>query len=336
MRYRYALLPYSGPSSRKTCPSCGDKREFAPYIDNVTRELLPDHVGRCNNELKCGYHYSAKQFFEDKGSFQPLKRINMPEPVKPTNYLPIEILEKSLSSYSKNNFFLFLCKLFGEVAALDLYKRYLIGTSKHWPGANIFWQIDNKERIRTGKIMHYSPITGKRTRDRFDHINWVHKVLKMADFNYKQCFFGEHLLSEFPNHEVCIVESEKTAIISSVYFPQFIWIATGGKAGCRWFDKEVSRVLIDRIVTLYPDSDAFEVWKQKADVLSKNIRCELTVSDYLEKTLPIEQKKKGIDIADILLTTCASSGIALIEPGYPIAFDYQVNKEWCNGVALVQ
>jgi hypothetical protein len=60
------------------------------------------------------------------------------------------------------------------------------------------------------------------------------------------------------------------------------------------------------------------------------------VSDYLEKSLPIEQKKKGTDIADILLTTCASSGIALTAPGYPIAFDYQIKREWCNGVALVQ
>ena len=34
----------------------------------------------------------------------------------------------------------------------------------------------------------------------------------------KQCFFGEHLLRE-KTMPVAIVESEKTAIISSVYLP---------------------------------------------------------------------------------------------------------------------
>ena len=38
-------------------------------------------------------------------------------------------------------------------------KRYKVGTSKYWDGATVFWQTDNQNKIRTGKIM----LTGIRT-----------------------------------------------------------------------------------------------------------------------------------------------------------------------------
>ena len=33
MNYRYHLLKYAGPSTRWTCPQCGRKHCFAPYVD---------------------------------------------------------------------------------------------------------------------------------------------------------------------------------------------------------------------------------------------------------------------------------------------------------------
>ena len=37
----------------------------------------------------------------------------------------------------------------------DVYKRqrYKVGTSKYWDGATVFWQTDNQNKVRTGKIM---------------------------------------------------------------------------------------------------------------------------------------------------------------------------------------
>ncbi len=70
--------------------------------------------------------------------------------------------------------------------------------------------------------------------------------------------FGEVLLSIYPNKMVALVESEKTAIIASVYFPDFIWIATGGSDGCKWTQRGVCKVLEGRSVILYPDLGFFE------------------------------------------------------------------------------
>ena len=302
MSYRHILLPYKSPSSRKTCPSCGEKRQLAPYVDTLTGELLPDHVGRCNRELKCGYHYSAKQYFADNGENRPIQQKEFKPAIqkeKPVDYLNLELVEKSLAAYNKNNFFIYLSSLLGEAVAYDLCRKYLIGTSKHWSGANVFWQVDSKERVRAGKIMLYNPVIGKRIRDPFDHINWVHTALKKPDFNLKQCFFGEHLLLEYPSFEVGLVESEKSAVICAAHFPDMIWIASGGKYGCRWYDKEVARVLTGRKVTLYPDADSFGKWNDKAAELSKNVNADVVVSDYFENHTTQEQKAKGVDIAEI-------------------------------------
>lgn len=42
--------------------------------------------------------------------------------------------------------------------------------------------------------MLYNPTTGKRIKEPYNHVTWVHSVLHKEDYNLKQCFFGEHLL----------------------------------------------------------------------------------------------------------------------------------------------
>ena len=75
--------------------------------------------------------------------------------------------------------------------------------------------------------MLYDPISGKRIKKPYNHISWVHSSLKDSTFNLQQCFFGEHILQDEPLKPVAIVESEKTAIVASLYLPKFIWLAVG-------------------------------------------------------------------------------------------------------------
>ena len=80
-------------------------------------------------------------------------------------------------------------------------------------------------------------------------VTWVHSELKLPDFKLRQCFFGEHLLTDKTTTKtIAIVESEKTAIIAIHFIPDFIWLATGGMNGC--FNKETVDVIKGREVVL--------------------------------------------------------------------------------------
>jgi hypothetical protein len=214
---------------------------------------------------------------------------------KPASYISNDIFLTSLQAYSENNFVHYLKTLFGFEVCKELVKRYCIGTSKHWNGATVFWLIDAQHKIRTGKIMLYNPTTGKRVQQPYDHINWVHYVLKLPEFEKKVCLFGEHLLND-KTKPVAIVESEKTAVIASVHYPQFIWLASGGKDG---LNAEKCSVLKGRSVTLFPDLDGFEKWSAKAREL-KHI-AKFNVSDLLERKATEAERKGKFDIADYLI-----------------------------------
>lgn len=175
------------------------------------------------------------------------------------------------------------------------YSPYFIGTSGRWNGATVFWQIDRRGHIRTGKIMLYDAITGNRVKKPYNRIDWIHKTPPQPDFNLRQCMFGEHLLKD-NDKTVAIVESEKTAIIASVYLPEFTWLATGGLSH---LNPEKCRALKDRNVVLFPDLGGYDKWKAKAAELSSLAR--FTISDLLERKATHWNRRDGLDIADYLV-----------------------------------
>ncbi|WP_280752233.1 MULTISPECIES: DUF6371 domain-containing protein [unclassified Parabacteroides] len=303
MNYRFHLEKYKTPSSRHTCPACGQKRIFVRYIDSEGSIKFPNYVGRCNREQKCGYHYTPKQYFIDNPTEKeewnalPILQKQVRENVEP-DYLDQALLNKSLKHYDANNLFLFFQSKFGCGVSEQLFRKYRVGTANHWNGSTVFWQIDQQDRIRTGKIMLYEPLTGKRVKNPHSHITWVHSLLKQENYQLKQCFFGEHLLHENKSSPIAIVESEKTALIASIYIPQYLWIATGGKNGCLTKDNMV--VLKNRKVVLFPDLGAREYWNTKS-LQMLDLGINSIVSDYLESRASKEEIEEGYDIADFLL-----------------------------------
>ena len=300
--HRYILEPYKGMNTRYRCPSCQQRdKTFSLYIDKETGEHIHPTVGRCNRESNCGHHYTPKQYFQDNSiSFDnPQPKAYKPQlftpPPKPVSFIPVEVFKASLKAHETNHFVQFLIDLFGVEVASQLVSHYFIATSKHWNGATVFWQIDTQGKIRTGKIMLYSPSTGKRVKEPFNHINWVHTAVKQPDFELKQCLFGEHLLND-KTKPVAIVESEKTAVIASVYLPQFIWVAVGSLTN---LNAEKCNILKGRTVTLFPDLNGFEKWSSKAKELSH--LAIFTVSDLLECKATEAERKQGFDLADYLI-----------------------------------
>ena len=277
--HRYKLEPYKGRASRYRCPSCGKPAQFTLYIDTETGEHLSPTVGKCNRVNNCGHHETPKQYFESNGiTVKPPQRKQATVIKKiPASFIKPEDFKASLNlkAYELNYFVTFLNNHFGTNIAGQLVSKYFIGTSKHWEGANIFWQIDTQGKVRTGKIMLYSPTTGKRGKE----FTYVHKEIKQPEFVLNQCFFGEHLLSE-SSKPVAVVESEKTAIIASYFYPQFIWLASGGIDG---LTAEKWKVLKGRTVTLFPDLKAFEKWKAKAKEISKIAK--VCMKNYLQNHL---------------------------------------------------
>ena len=310
--HRYVLEPYRGMNTRYRCPNCNQRdKTFSLYIDTETGNHIHPDVGRCNRESNCGYHYAPKQYFQDNNisfiSQRPnstKSKIFKPQP-KPISFIPPEVFKKSLqierglSNVSQSNHFVkYLINLLGIDIASKIVSRYFIGTSKHWKGATVFWQMDTEGKIRTGKIMLYDPYTVKRIKEPFSHLNWVHKALEQPKFELRQCLFGEHLLID-KTKPVAIVESEKTAVIASAYLPQFIWLSAGGSDG---LNADKLSIIKNRTIILFPDLKMFNKWKLKAEGLITKLRGNnIVVSDYLELNANERDRELGLDIADYLI-----------------------------------
>ena len=317
----YSLQKYSGRNSRHTCPSCGRPHCFSCYVD-TDGNILDETVGRCDHESSCGYHKTPKQYFEELPSLskdwrtQPTGRNhssarqrtahnrqqNQQQIKQPICTIPRILLEKSVRKDIPSTFVTFLRTIFPEETVTSLIARYNLGVTRSRDV--IYFQVDVKGNIRTGKIMKYNPATGKRVKDPGTpfKINWVHSVMKYAgqlpeDWELTQCLFGEHLLSAIDEKQktVALVESEKTAIIASGIMPKYIWLATGGKSQLK---PEKLSVLKDRKVIAFPDVDGYQEWKEK---LSKIEGLTITVSDVLEKNATDKERLDHIDIADWLI-----------------------------------
>ena len=291
-------------SARKfLCPACQKKR-FVRYYDFEKKQYLPENIGRCDREVKCGYHYSAGDYFKDqykqgKGIYYKsvlTKPSNAGRPIEPS-FISCETFRKSLIHYDKNHFISFLSLLFDKEKVTFLIDEFKIGTSKHWPGATVFWQMDNKGKIRAGKIMLYDPQTGKRVKRDVVLIQWVHKILKLKNYNLEQCLFGLHQLPKAGTKSIAIVESEKTAVLMTGFYPGYCWMATGGLSNLTYLKM---KVLTGRKIILYPDLGGWEKWQEKAAVLTQN-GMDVQVSGILEKHCSPMDRESGFDIADYFI-----------------------------------
>ena len=304
--YRYHLLKYHGKASRYTCPQCGRPHCFTPYVDD-DENIIGEEYGRCDHESSCGYvKYPPSQdeswrqppgwLSKPKKTSKPLRKPN-PEPEGDVSTLPMEVVQKTVRTNPLSAFLLFLTKLFDTDTILRVIADYLIGVTK--AGDVIFYQFDIKGRCRTGKVMKYNPEDGHRIKDEAQpgRITWVHTLLKKQlpeKWELKQCLFGEHLLAKYPDKPVVLVEAEKTAIIGAAVMPECNWLATGGKGQLN----DRVDVLEGRKVVAFPDSDAYDTWKEK---VAERPWLTIHVSDYILRKATPEQKAAGADVADILI-----------------------------------
>ncbi|MBP3257140.1 MAG: hypothetical protein J6M23_03930 [Bacteroidales bacterium] len=327
MEYAYRLAPYKGKASRLTCPACNRPHCFSPYVDDAGNVLDPT-VGRCNHESSCAYHKTPSDYFKEHPELRepdwrwqrppqlqstPKQRQIAPAPAKPANYLPDDIVRRTLRLNPRSFLLQFLQTLFDEQTIVRLVSEYRIGVTKDLSA--IFYQIDESGHCRAGKIIRYNPETGHRIKDASVPVDWVHTRLKRSgvlpeSWQLSQCLFGEHLLPQRPDATVCLVEAEKTAVICAGFLPEFLWLATGGKGQLG----DRLDALYGRRVIAYPDIDAFDTWTAK---LKERPWLSIMVSDYLQITATDQERASGADIADRLIAY-RLSGKPINIPIHPI------------------
>lgn len=304
--YRYTLdaPKVTGRNKQKiTCPQCGRKKCFVRYVDTHNDcAYLNDAVGRCDHEQSCGYHYKPAEFFHDNpwlhddhaAKTMPTMRRQPPQPRIVPILQPLDPFFVHASHSAHSTFWQWYSSACAKQLHFDtgtlqrVFDDYQVGATR--TNDVVFWQIDEENRIHTGHIMRY-----RADGHRQGYQNWVHALLIKEgrlpqDFYLFQCLFGQHLLPRYPDKQVCIVESEKTALIMAAHRPEHLWLAT---AGCGGLSSEKMECLKGRTVRLFPDSGCLQKWRDK---MSQTSGINYSLSEELESYPP------NTDLADILLS----------------------------------
>ena len=315
MNYRYKLAPYRGPQSRLICPNCG-KREFVPYVDTESGEILDESCGRCNRESHCGFHQPPSEFFRQNPGARPqgdawrqgpswmqdrdaLKVTVSPQPklASQINTLPPKIVKSTIRVDMVSHLLAYMERTFDPVIAEGLVFEYNLGVTNNL--STIFYQQDCNGRFRGGKIIGYDPKTGHRLKNTKCPVTWVHPIFKRhgyipADWEMTQVLFGEHLIDKYPDNIICLVEAEKSAVFCAGLMPEYLWVATGGKTQLG----DRLNVLRGRRVIAIPDVDAFEAW---SSYFQQRLDLDVTVSDFVERYATDADREAQIDIADLFI-----------------------------------
>ena len=188
--------------------------------------------------------------------------------------------------------------------------RYCLGATKN--RGVIYWQIDQEGRMHDGKVMYYGPDC-HRLKD--CNPTWISALLAIREHRPKDayttshCFFGLHLLMDdgrrLMDVVVAVVEAEKSAVILSEIYPQYIWLAAGGLGEVQ---ADKFRPLRGHRVVLFPDTDpdgkAFDHWFKAAEEVMQSPFWEesppIRVSAFLEQHASEDQKRRKIDLVDFL------------------------------------
>ena len=243
-------------------------------------------------------------------SYKPIKKPTPCKPHTPPPSLPVwefnkKFLEKR-RDLSQDNLYNWIVQLPWDDRQRNripgIMAAYFVGHSKD--GRSIFWQIDELGRARTAKLMRYQA-DGHRDKGKYS-ITWMHTIFEREGLydpdkaEIHPTLFGMHLLDVSPTATINIVESEKTALLASIYFGEFkndIWMATGGK---NRMTKDLFLPIIarHRKVNLYPDIDGIEEWQNLALSLESD---KVKMQDKFMKKIWREEDGPKADLADIIV-----------------------------------
>ena len=249
-------------------------------------------------------------------------------PPPPVDYIPLAYYQQCQCLFERNGLYEYLRFTYGRNAADEVFTRYHLGTSRRWQYlgylATCLPQFDIAGNLRQVKVMAFDAMNGRRVKEHQQAQEWNSETMQYESMeadavksqiigrflpcyhkrkrpNLQQCFFGEHLLTAYPDQTVALAEGESTAIVCSLIWPDYTWLATVGSMGGRWFDPDRFAVLSGRKVVIWPDTDKHDDWTLKAEPLRSLVH-SLTVSEYVKNNTPTGMSK--VDLRDLLTRPC--------------------------------
>ncbi|GAB3809510.1 hypothetical protein GCM10028819_51470 [Spirosoma humi] len=246
-------------------------------------------------------------------------------PLPKVGYLPIDLYERSQILFERNGLYEYLGYTFSFSVANKAFSRYRLGTSNYWQYlgylSTCLPQFDIDGNLRQVKIIPFDAMNGRRVKIDQEAEHWdqteqrfkstksgeskiffagkrIAKQAGITDIHLKQCLFGEHLLNKYPNKKVALVEGESTAIVCSLIWHEYVWLATGGSSGAGWTKPETFSVLKGKDVVLWPDTGKLTDWQKKAEFLRPLVQ-SLYVTDYVQQNALTGEN--NVDLRDILM-----------------------------------
>lgn len=257
------------------CPQC-HHRSFKPYVDNASGRALDAQVcGRCNREVKCKYHFTPAQWFEAGGKVAAPPAGWTPPPPLPPDFVEVPKIRQT-AMLEDDALFRWLCGFFPKERVREVFAEYGVRHARWNGGATAFFLTDEEGRCRSAKLMRYGADGHRRKNGRpQDNVSWMHTVCGYRGFRFRACFFGAHLAAKYPDRTLCLVESEKTALIMALEDESglFTFMATGGASALMPRPEVLAdpwgrlRPLKGRHLILYPDADMVDRWMEAANGL---------------------------------------------------------------------
>ena len=188
---------------------------------------LPPSEYQDENGVRYKWNENIKGFEKINDIGMNNQTITKQKPVVTTEKIELKYIDPSLVKEStqhqpENNLLAYIRKTYGDKKTDRIINLYYLGTDP--AGYTLFWNIDKNLMVRKAKAIKYDSIGKRTSKIRSPYLN---------ENGYKACLFGEHLL-KFGDKEkdvFVLVESEKTAIISSIILPEYWWLAYGGING---------------------------------------------------------------------------------------------------------
>lgn len=195
----------------------------------------------------------------------------------------LRLMEKDAHEGCKridNNLYNFLCSVFPVSSVDKAFDAYRVGTLGN---TCIFWKTKRDGRVCNDNRIVYLE-NGRRNKERN-----AYRVFKTSEGFTSKGYFGWHLVSLSGSREVCVVESEKSALICSIAFPDKTWIACAGMNQLHYIGKKWK---------LYPDyaEEAIEMWRGKGNI----------VEWWMKDGKSVDGIDRNDDIADMVLRLLGS------------------------------